>query len=359
MPAASPTRSNLSPSRLPGLDGLRVGAMALVVAGHAAHAGLVPKGLLWRIENAGTTVFLVLSGFLVTLLLLREVDRTGHIDLGRFLIKRAARLMPSYLAMVACAALLGLAGAIELDWADVRSALLLVTDYGVSGWTLGHTWSVAAEWKFYLLWPAAVLFGTPAARLGLALLLAALPLAVRALPALCGCDAVAGLSGLEVRGDAIAWGCLAAMAYHHRRAALPVRLLGWAGAALWLEAAAIVPHPLRSAASLALMAAGTACLVLFIVQTPTARLTRLLDAAPLRQAGCWTYAVFLWQQFFFDVRHPLPLAAILVGLPAAALASHYAIERPLQQRARHRLRRARPQAVGDMAQQPAAALHGA
>ena len=91
---------------LPGLDGLRVGAMTLVLLGHAVLAGLVPKGPLWRIDKAGTTVFLVLSGFLVTVLLLRERERSGRIDTGRFLARRAARLLPSYYALVAFAAVI-------------------------------------------------------------------------------------------------------------------------------------------------------------------------------------------------------------------------------------------------------------
>lgn len=342
---------NVGPSggHLPGLDGLRVGAMALVLLGHAAGAGLLPRGLLWRIENAGTTVFLVLSGFLVTVLLLRERERCGRIDTGRFLARRAARLLPSYYAMVAFAALLGALGVVQVAWSDVWSSLLLVSDYGSHGWTLGHTWSLSAEWKFYLLWPVVLLLGGARAGLGLALLLAVLPVAARLAPALCQCGVTDGLAGLEVRGDAIAWGCLAALAHHAARGALPTRLLAGAAVALWAAAAALPPDPTRFATHLALMAAGTACLVLFVVNAPGVGPTRLLEAAVLRHANRFTYSVFLWQQFFLDRRHPLPLAVVLLGLPAVAVAAHYVIERPMQQRVLRlfeRRRRARAAAHG-------------
>src|SRR5690348_14315941 len=84
--------------RLPGLDGLRAVAVAAVLAFHAGVAG-VGGGLL------GVDLFLVVSGYLITSLLLRERDRTGTVSLSAFWVRRARRLIPALLVTLTGVAL--------------------------------------------------------------------------------------------------------------------------------------------------------------------------------------------------------------------------------------------------------------
>lgn len=136
----------------PSLDGLRAGAILLVLACHTAGFAL-PGG--W----VGVDVFFVLSGYLITSILLRELRETGGVDLSAFYMRRALRLLP------ALALLCGFQ--IVRSWfspngQEIREATLVGALYlenwnTVYGWwpaeLMGHTWSLAVEEQFYLLWP--------------------------------------------------------------------------------------------------------------------------------------------------------------------------------------------------------------
>ncbi|MBX7434117.1 acyltransferase [Mycobacterium sp. Y57] len=167
-------RRYVSPGRgIAALDGVRAVAVGLVLADHGGVPGL-SGGFL------GVDVFFVLSGFLITSLLLDEVGRTGRIGLRGFWIRRARRLLPALivmvLAVIAAAELFSAEAAADLrdeavaalfwmsNWVFVAGQ----TDYfslGASPSPLQHTWSLAVEEQYYLLWPlilAAVVAGLAA-----------------------------------------------------------------------------------------------------------------------------------------------------------------------------------------------------
>ena len=141
-------------SRRPALDGLRGLAVIAVMAFHtspAAHGGFI-----------GVDIFFVISGYLITALLLREWTRNGRVDLRSFYLRRALRLAPALLFMLLLTTpvmLLGLTRPIHLPtWAAVISVLLYVANWasvvvptGIG--PLTHTWSLAIEEQFYLIWP--------------------------------------------------------------------------------------------------------------------------------------------------------------------------------------------------------------
>lgn len=140
----------------PALDGLRALAISLVVLLHC-H---VP--LFWR-GHVGVDVFFVLSGFLITRLLLAERERTGRIDFAAFYVRRARRLYPALLLMLA--AYIAVAPFLWPGKPHGRDALLAglyLSDYSYAFWKapeyLLHTWTLGVEEKFYLLWPAALMF---------------------------------------------------------------------------------------------------------------------------------------------------------------------------------------------------------
>ena len=150
---------------LPGLDGIRALAVLGVLLYHADFDWM-PGGFL------GVDVFFGLSGFLITTLILEEFDRSGRIDFKRFYIRRARRLLPAFLlmlAVVAVAAAFFYRDAAPGVRADGLASLFYVTNwwYIVADASyfeaigrpplLKHLWSLAVEEQFYLVWPAITL----------------------------------------------------------------------------------------------------------------------------------------------------------------------------------------------------------
>lgn len=167
-------RGYVSPGRgIAALDGVRAVAVALVLADHGGIPGL-SGGFL------GVDVFFVLSGFLITSLLIDEIGRTGRIRLKDFWIRRARRLLPALVLMV-----LAVVAAGELFAAESTRTLrdqAVATFFWMSNWVfvaeksdyfsqgvppspLQHTWSLCVEEQYYVLWPlllAAVVAGLAA-----------------------------------------------------------------------------------------------------------------------------------------------------------------------------------------------------
>ncbi len=169
MPAVSPHSPQGQLSRvpyLPGLDGMRALAVGAVMVYHANH-GWLPGGFI------GVEVFFVISGYLITLLLLGEEERAGFINLTAFWTRRFRRLLPALLTMLT---LLGMYMAFTRDKAMGRTRGDFVAGFPFysSNWyqiwvgqgytaseafvPLRHLWSLAVEEQFYLIWPVLMLF---------------------------------------------------------------------------------------------------------------------------------------------------------------------------------------------------------
>src|SRR4051812_20382433 len=155
---------------MPGVDGLRALAVAAVVAYHAG-AGWLPGGFL------GVDVFFVISGYLITSLLLAEHRASGSIDLVRFWLRRARRLLPALVVMMAVvlAAMLllhhdevgRLRGAVASSLLYVGNWYLVLADQSYFAEfgrppVFRHLWSLAVEEQFYLLWPPLLALGLAA-----------------------------------------------------------------------------------------------------------------------------------------------------------------------------------------------------
>ena len=160
----------------PALDGLRGAAVAGVLLFHAGHL---------RGGYLGVDAFFVLSGFLITSLLLAEGARTGTVALGAFWARRARRLLPALLAVLAFVAVYSLVVASAAERTTIRGDGLATLGYfanwraifsGTDYWALfgspsplEHTWSLAIEEQFYLVWPLLLVAITAAPRRVLAL----------------------------------------------------------------------------------------------------------------------------------------------------------------------------------------------
>jgi peptidoglycan/LPS O-acetylase OafA/YrhL len=151
-----------SGSRLPSLDGLRAVSICMVVIGHCSKTitGLSNSAYMFLgfvgAGRLGVSMFFVISGFLITTLLVREQLSTHTISLKDFYIRRAFRIFPGFYAYWLVAFVLALLGYIHLSRSDLISAAIYVWNYvprKVDTWFLGHTWSLSVEEQFYLLWP--------------------------------------------------------------------------------------------------------------------------------------------------------------------------------------------------------------
>lgn len=153
MTSRNPDPGQTGPGFWPGLEGLRGLAILLVFGYH------LPWGA-FRAGSYGVTIFFVLSGFLITTILVREHDANGEIDFSHFYQRRARRLVPALLGVVlGYLVLLGVVfKAPELWWPSAWPVLGYVSNYAtILGRDLGHlthTWSLAVEEHFYFLWPA-------------------------------------------------------------------------------------------------------------------------------------------------------------------------------------------------------------
>jgi peptidoglycan/LPS O-acetylase OafA/YrhL len=139
-------------SYAPSLDGMRAVAILAVVAYHLGH---MPTGLF------GVDVFFVISGYLITGLLADEQRRRGTISLARFYGRRALRLLPVLVVVVAGCLIIGSAVLPERQVRDLWWSTLFVATYTanfrainyVDMPLLSHTWSLAVEEQFYVVWP--------------------------------------------------------------------------------------------------------------------------------------------------------------------------------------------------------------
>jgi len=132
------------------LDGLRAVSILLVIT---IHSKVYPLHALHGYN--GVTIFFVLSGFLITTLLLREHAKNGRVAIGGFYIRRAFRILPLYylaLGLTTAAVAVGFGTNPESYWPRLVYFLTYMNELAPAG-TFGHSWSLAIEEKFYLVWP--------------------------------------------------------------------------------------------------------------------------------------------------------------------------------------------------------------
>jgi peptidoglycan/LPS O-acetylase OafA/YrhL len=324
-------------------------------------------GANWAVGGyIGVDVFFVLSGFLITTLLLREYERQKHIALGRFYARRALRLLPAVFAVCAFVLIHGpqLPGAVNVRglhngvigtvfyFSNWQAAFNLLPLYTLTE----HTWSLAIEEQFYLFWPPilALLLWRRFGERKLLTVLAVLALGSaiwRGVLWSGGASQFRVYYGSDVRADALLIGCaLAVLRYYGRlpsrisRAALP------AGATL---VAFVVLVRLSDGwlyyGGLTLAALATAFLIAALVVAPDSAAGRLLSLSALRGLGRISYGLYLWHWPVFLILNPgelglawLPAQVVRISVSiAVAIASYFLIERPFL-RLRHRFDPGRP-----------------
>ena len=315
MLTAAPLPASVRAARFAGLDGLRAIAVGAVLVYHLTP-GVLRGGFL------GVDLFFVISGFLITSLLLRERGETGRISLVTFWRRRARRLLPALglLLLATCSAawliggdvLVGLSrqvlGALTFssNWLDVTGDRSYFDT--TSPELFRNLWSLAVEEQFYLVWPLAVLALTllPGRvwRLAVVGLLAAASVTAMAVLYVPGGDATRVYYGTDTHSFGLTIGALVALAAHEwvpqrsawlrtaPRFAPAVAAIGLAGIG---AAMVFLPEdaPFAYRGGLALVSVlGALTIAAAIV--PYSPVGRMLDAAPLRWIGERSYGLYLW-----------------------------------------------------------------
>ncbi len=323
--------------RIPSLDGLRAISISLVVVGHLAYAGRAPQ-FLSEYANLGVRIFFVISGYLITSILLREHSRTDTISLRDFYIRRAYRIFPAAFSFIFVVVLLYWH---TLRWYDIGAAVFYLVNFDfVRPWIIGHLWSLSVEEQFYFLWPS-VLKKWNQHRV--AILWAVILVAPFARAAFTYFHIADGAYGnLLTVGDNLATGCLLAM-FSDRIPEIP-----WKAAAPMTIALALIPlydanTRLRTVVALfvlsPLLNLSIAGILLHVVRRPY----RVLNLAPVVWLGNISYSLYLWQQPFFDRAAPVRYGVLwALGL---ACVSYYAVERPMLRRRERRAANARYEAA--------------
>jgi peptidoglycan/LPS O-acetylase OafA/YrhL len=336
---------------VPSLNGLRGISIVLVILSHVARQGTLIAPRFWyvgELGHMGVDMFFVISGFLITLLLLREHSRTGTVSVKDFYVRRAFRILPAYAVF-----LLGLLGLSCLGYASPRlSDWLGALTYTVSflpqpSWEIGHIWSLSVEEHFYLVWP--LLFWLWPKR---AWIVACVYLALTPALRLVIHHSFTKLSIHHctlTRVDTIAVGCclayLATRPAARRRLQLAghpafltgVTLVGVLVASQFIALKVPVYDLLVHQPLSALCFAGIVWVCIHHSATP---IGRLLNAKPLVALGILSYSIYLWQQPFLNPHRSAwvcqwPINLGLVAL--CAVASYLLIESPFL-RLKERLR---------------------
>jgi peptidoglycan/LPS O-acetylase OafA/YrhL len=337
-----------------GLEGIRGLAVLVVVI---YHADLPLRG-----GHVGVNIFFVLSGFLMTHILLQERIATGTIRFGNFYISRALRLYPALVALVAVVTVYSLvvpdavrSGASLSGWFPALFYFAnWVRAFGHPG-ALGmyeHTWSLSIEEQFYFLWPlllwvifrfvgklSAVVYVSLAGCVGALLLRLVIAPGVEGEPRV--------FNGLDTQADQLLFGCALAAgvmwASSSRRTPALERGLT---VALWpsvvgLAAAILFWHRIDSTTvvrvATSLVGLAAACVVGYVYLAPHAWVARTLRIAPLKYLGqrsyglyLWHYPVFTWVFTLSIPKFGMVLLGLALSLGATELSYRY-VEKPFRE----------------------------
>ncbi len=310
----------------------------LVLAGHAIAGGPRSFGFraLFLHADLGVRVFFVISGFLITSLLLNERAQSGSISLRLFYIRRMLRILPAFFLFVGCVALLNVFGVAPVPNGLWVYVLTYTVNYSpIGAWVLGHLWSLSVEEQFYLLWPLVM------RSVRLRTCVAVATIAILACPFTHAIHKLSGMPlltyGFALRCGPIAMGCLLAMgARRVRSRILSSRLLSDDRSLLFvvllialLDAIPVYLAALSVVLEIVNSALLTAC-VARLVFLPKGAIGRILNSAPFVTVGKLSYSLYLWQQLFLkpDGSAPIsiPFPINLVASLAVASACYWGLE---------------------------------
>jgi peptidoglycan/LPS O-acetylase OafA/YrhL len=344
-------------TRIPSLDGLRALSIFLVVALHTLQRYNIGHhvALGWyALFNGqyGVSIFFVISGYLITMLLLQEQRKRGSISLRGFYLRRAFRILPPLYFYIGTVVLLGIAGRIAVTRSDVLSSLFFFHNFAQHSttWALEHLWSISVEEQFYLVWPFILV--ACIARRGLAgrTSAAIFPIAVLLVSpfarVLLGHQKNPLMHNLGIKNlnyDFLMYGCLIALLQGTPRFEAIYR---HATRVWWLPPLVIAACSAATARfqnyfdlpiGYTLSGAAIAIFLVWCTRNPNSVVGRILNWKPIVKIGVLSYSIYLWQTLFL---HPSNYQVFgrydwigrfpgnWIGFFLAACFSYYVVEQP-------------------------------
>jgi peptidoglycan/LPS O-acetylase OafA/YrhL len=347
--------------KIPSLNGWRAVAILLVILDHSTYTAGFPSDRIptwgWiflQQGNLGVRIFFVLSGFLITHLLLREAEQRDTISFKNFYMRRCLRILPVYVAYLGVLAFLLTIGVYSGESKSSWIGALTFTRnmVGPVNSFTGHFWSLAVEEQFYLAWPLCLVSFALWRRPRLAYLFLLIPVFLCPLVRMSGMSVetagefygrVLGGNSILVYADSLAMGCLGA--FWLRRD--PPRLTSTASSFVLAVALAII----ASGAVLGLVsgmgnivlavipsAQAVAILVAMWVSTQHKNniIYRVLNWPPVNLLGILSYSLYIWHVLFMSNITGSTLRFLLydwrtwwLSSVAVAALSYYCIERPV------------------------------
>ena len=293
-------------------------------------------------------IFFVLSGFLITFLLLREGGSNGFISLTNFFIRRALRILPVYLLFLTVLASLQFASL----YSDAASSWIGSLTYtrniiGQGNRATGHLWSLAVEEQFYFAWPAALVFIglTNRWRLAVALLSGVIVVSIIARLVSCGvpgfvCQRLLGPKSIVLYADSLAIGCIGAYIYTNlefgnrllRAGLLYLSLVALVLSAILVPSDKILHSVLMTAQGVLILT----CLVLSLNAHGTF-LFAVLNSRIIVFLGLISYSLYIWHVLFLSgyMGERIWASVLYDGrvwwMPSIAIAalSYFLFERPV------------------------------
>lgn len=317
------------------LDGYRAIAAMGVVLGHVIAFRFqdfftgnlsVLNRMASPLAETGVHLFFAISGYIITSLLMREEGKAGRINIKAFYARRTIRIWPPFFAYLLVILLLNEQEYLSQDLTGILSAGAFICNTGLTecGWWVAHSWSLAVEEQYYLLWPLLfIVLGSPHRERGLVAILLVLAIWFLLFPR-------------QWHSNAISFACIAMGALYASSPNLRSIVLKLARWWLWIPAILLVLLIPQYATQIKVEIL-TPLLIVYILfatrQFPVICL--ILESRPFQWVGAASYSLYLWQQLFLahpDLYNSSPLP--IWGLPIATCASLFLVERPAIRMAR-------------------------
>lgn len=330
------TGSTRESNYIRGFDGIRAIAVIMVLVGHANITAPLLRNdypALYGMVAAsrGVDIFFVLSGFLITTLLLNERLKYGDIDLRNFFIKRAFRLLPLYYLFCAMVITMTMTANTQYNLGGLAYLLPNVANFTPKEYSsamTNHMWSLSVEWHFYLFWPFAFVFmakyGKIGHVIGLMVLIAACVIVLDKAPHYASWTIPAAIP--------IIIGALSAILLDNRKTA------PWSLLPLGLSLYAAPSLMDFSFATSVVRSLGIAFILIWIYRHQYSIVVRCLEVSPLRFVGVISYGLYVWHAFLMGTgpyrasgqNWPPAQEVGFVLLLLVAPLSYYGFERPIQ-----------------------------
>ncbi len=337
---------------IPSLNGIRAFSIVIVILSHLVEndkiISLHSNFRLLQNGQFGVNIFFILSGFLITKILVNEYWENGNISLMNFFMRRTLRIFPAYYFLLVIYFVLQLQGLISLNKIEWFSSITYTRQFFKVGWLCGHFWSLSVEEFFYLIYPFTfIIFYKSKERYNIILIASVLLLFP--LFRYLGSIYMPNTSGYNLfyRGDALVIGCLIGLNYDTIKVRMPNNVIYPLCALLILFIYqhanyfflntklinVLIGRPGESLLDNILIS----FLIVYCIENKSNIVYKILNSRVLNFIGVLSYSLYLWQQLFMSeenivngwLKNLLVFPTNLFMTVIMALISYYVIEKPL------------------------------